>query len=201
MLSEELIDDSSRFKKDFFWCIDPLDGTLPFTEQVEGYSVAIALVSRDGTPVLGVIYNPRKGDLYTCIKGEGAFKNGVPISVEPSKEKFTFITDRSFTKLSMYDEFVVKLEEKAKSKGLRQFQIIAHGGASMNAIWVLENAPGAYIKLPKKQLGGGGIWDFAASACLFNELNLRATNFEGDNLDLNRKGSSFMNHEGVWFES
>lgn len=201
LLSEELIDDSSRFKKDFFWCIDPLDGTLPFTEQVEGYSVAIALVSRDGTPVLGVIYNPRKGDLYTCIKGEGAFKNGIPISVKPSKEKFTCITDRSFTKLSMYDEFVANLEDKAKNKGLHQFQVIAHGGASMNAIWVLENAPAAYIKLPKKQLGGGGIWDFAASSCLFKELSLRATNFEGGKLDLNRKDSAFMNHEGVWFES
>ncbi len=201
LLSEELIDDSSRFEKDFFWCVDPLDGTLPFTEKIEGYSVSIALVSRDGTPILGVIYNPRKGDLYTCIKGEGAFKNGVPIHVNPSKEKFTFITDRSFTRSGMYDEFVANIEEKAKSKGLHKFQIIAHGGASMNAVWVLENAPAAYIKLPKKQSGGGGIWDFAAASCLFNELNLKATNFEGQKLDLNRKDSAFMNHEGVWFEA
>ena len=29
LLTEELSDDGSRFEKDYFWCIDPLDGTLP----------------------------------------------------------------------------------------------------------------------------------------------------------------------------
>ena len=67
LLSEELKDDSSRFENEFYWCIDPLDGTLPFTEQVEGYAVSIALVSREGIPILGVVYNPKKNDLYTCL--------------------------------------------------------------------------------------------------------------------------------------
>ena len=46
LLTEESVDDKSRLEKDFFWCIDPLDGTLPFTESVPGYSVSIALVSK-----------------------------------------------------------------------------------------------------------------------------------------------------------
>ena len=33
LLIEESNDDLSRFEKDYFWCIDPLDGTLPFVEQ------------------------------------------------------------------------------------------------------------------------------------------------------------------------
>lgn len=201
LISEELKDDSSRFENEFYWCIDPLDGTLPFTEQVDGYAVSIALVSREGIPVLGVVYNPEKNDLYTAVKGEGAYKNGWPLSVSPSKNKFTFITDRSFTESKDYDSFVFDLKSAVKRKGFNQFEIIAHGGASMNAIWVLENAPAAYVKLPKKQLGGGGIWDFSATACLFNELKFRATNFKGDQLDLNRKDSTYMNHEGVWFEA
>ena len=80
LISEELKDDSSRFENEFYWCIDPLDGTLPFTEQVDGYAVSIALVSREGIPVLGVVYNPEKNDLYTAVKGEGAYKNGWPLS-------------------------------------------------------------------------------------------------------------------------
>ena len=139
--------------------------------------------------------------MYTALKGEGAYKNGLPITVKSSKTKFTFITDRSFTKSVDYNSFVLDLKSAVKIKGFNQFEIIAHGGASMNAIWVLENAPASYVKPPKKQLGGGGIWDFAATVCLFNELKLRATNFKGSPLDLNRKGSTFMNHEGVWFEA
>ena len=44
LLTEESEDDLSRFRKDYFWCIDPLDGTLPFVEKRPGYSVSIAIV-------------------------------------------------------------------------------------------------------------------------------------------------------------
>ncbi|MFK7852270.1 MAG: inositol monophosphatase [Akkermansiaceae bacterium] len=47
LLTEELEDDGSRLEKPAFWCVDPLDGTLPFTERRPGYAVSIALVARD----------------------------------------------------------------------------------------------------------------------------------------------------------
>ena len=47
LLTEESEDDSSRVSKDYFWCIDPLDGTLSFIESRPGYSVSIALVSKE----------------------------------------------------------------------------------------------------------------------------------------------------------
>ena len=55
VLTEESIDDKQRFIKDYFWCVDPLDGTLPFIEGRTGYAVSIALVSQKGTPVIGVV--------------------------------------------------------------------------------------------------------------------------------------------------
>lgn len=45
----------------------------------------------------------------------------------------------------------------------------------------------------------GSIWDFAATACIYQELGLPATNFEGGRLDLNRKEGTFMNQEGVFY--
>ena len=39
VLTEEREDDEERLKKDYFWCIDPLDGTLPFTRGLPGYAV------------------------------------------------------------------------------------------------------------------------------------------------------------------
>ena len=58
LLTEEQVDDGSRLTADYFWSIDPLDGTLPFIEGIPGYSISIALVRRDGTPTLGVVYDP-----------------------------------------------------------------------------------------------------------------------------------------------
>ncbi|MDF3128359.1 inositol monophosphatase family protein [Kiritimatiellaeota bacterium B1221] len=48
ILAEESEDSQDRFEKEYFWCIDPLDGTLPFLEGKTGYAVSIALLSREG---------------------------------------------------------------------------------------------------------------------------------------------------------
>jgi len=71
----------------------------------------------------------------------------------------------------------------------------------MNAILVLENGPACMLKYPKHQNGGGSIWDYAATACIYNELQLPATNFEGGRLDLNKEEGTFMNHEGVFYSN
>ena len=71
----------------------------------------------------------------------------------------------------------------------------------MNAIYVLEYGPACMLKYPKVEKGGGCIWDFAASACIFQELGLRVSNFEGGSLGLNKKDGPFMNDGGVYFAS
>ena len=78
LLTEESTDNQTRFEKDYFWCIDPLDGTLPFLRNESGYATSIALVSRQGRAVLGVVNDPRNNNLYTAINGNGAYKNHDP---------------------------------------------------------------------------------------------------------------------------
>ena len=48
ILTEETPDDGSRFENDYFWSIDPMDGTLAFVEKKPGYAVSIGLVARQG---------------------------------------------------------------------------------------------------------------------------------------------------------
>ncbi len=72
-------------------------------------------------------------------------------------------------------------------------------GAAMNAMQVLENPPGCYFKFPKPQQGGGSLWDFAATAAIFNECAAVASDFYGAPLELNRADSTFMNHRGVLY--
>lgn len=78
MLAEESEDDLSRLEKDAFWCVDPLDGTLQFVEHRTGYGVSIALVSREGAPLVGVVYDPVDRVLYYAAQGQGAFRNEEP---------------------------------------------------------------------------------------------------------------------------
>lgn len=201
LLTEELEDDFSRFEKGYFWCIDPLDGTLPFVESTPGYAVSIALVSRDGTPVIGVVFDPVEQTLYHAVRGQGTFRNTQPWNLTSAANTFTLITDRSFVQQPDYAEQVTKVEGIAAKLGYTDVKTVLFGGSVMNACWVLEQAAGCYYKLPKPQNGGGSVWDFAATACIFREMGAVATDMSGAALELNRRGSTFMNHRGILFAS
>lgn len=200
-LTEETEDDGKRFEAEYFWCIDPMDGTLAFIHNQPGFSVSIALIAKNGTPQIGVVYDPSSDTLYHAVKGKGAYKNKLPWTIEHTGDHLTFVTDRSLKDTPRAAEIETLLHEKVKELGLRGIKEIAGAGAVLNAIRVLENGPACMLKFPKKTDGGGSIWDFAATACIYQELGLRATNFLGGKLDLNRKGSTFMNHEGVFYSN
>lgn len=201
LLSEETEDDGSRFEKDFFWCIDPLDGTLAFINKRPGFCVSIALIARDGTPCIGVIFDPSTDTLYHAIKGNGAFKNDSPWEIKHTNKHLTYVTDQQLKDTPRAAEIEKLLNKNAAKLNLNTIKEIAGAGSVLNGILVLENGPACMCKFPKKESGGGSIWDFAATACIYQELGLPATNFEGGRLDLNRKDSSFMNQEGVFYSN
>ena len=68
----------------------------------------------------------------------------------------------------------------------------------MNACKVLTNPFACYLKLPKAD-GGGSLWDYAATACLFKEAGAVATDVYGKNFELNRGDSTLMCHRGILF--
>ena len=199
LLSEETEDDGSRFKEDFFWCVDPMDGTLPFINKRPGFSVSIALVAKDGTPCIGVVFDPTTATLYHAIKGSGAYKNRTLWDLKPANDYLSYVTDRKLKDTPRVAEIEQLLNEKVVQLGLNGIKEISGAGSVLNGILVLENGPACMLKFPKKENGGGSIWDFAATACIFQELGLPATNFEGGRLDLNRTDGTFMNHQGVFY--
>lgn len=201
LLSEETEDDASRFQEDFFWCIDPMDGTLAFINKRPGFSVSIALVAKDGTPCIGVVFDPSTNTLYHAIKGHGVFKNNSPWEIKNTNAHLSYVTDRKLKDTPRKEEIESLLQEKIQHLDLNGLKEMDGAGAVLNAILVLENGPACMLKLPKKEKGGGSIWDFAATACIYQEFGLPATNFEGGKLDLNRKDSTFMNHQGVFYSN
>ncbi len=201
ILTEETEDDRSRFKKDFFWCVDPMDGTLAFIKKQSGFSVAIALITKDGTPVIGVVFDPSTETLYHAIKGKGVYKNKKPWNINNANDYLTYVTDKKIRDTSKSEEIQQILNKHKTDLGLKGIKEISGAGAVMNAILVLENGPACFLKLPKKNLGGGSIWDYAATACIYQELGLPATNFKGGTLDLNKKDGTFMNDQGVYYSN
>ena len=79
---EESEDDGSRLSQAYFWCVDPLDGTLPFVQGRAGFSVSIALIQKNGVPVIGVVYDPVKKVLYQAIQPGQALRNGQRFDID-----------------------------------------------------------------------------------------------------------------------
>jgi|SRR5271157_2416838 len=66
------------------WIIDPLDGTTNYAHGFPVFCVSIALES-DGDVVLGVIYDPMREELFSAIRGKGAYLNDRKITVSSEK--------------------------------------------------------------------------------------------------------------------
>lgn len=202
LLAEEDEDDGSRLVKDYFWCVDPLDGTLPFIEGRSGYAVAIALIRKDGVPVIGVVYNPRENKCYSALDGQGVFLNGKMFEPQAIKQEvFTIFHHRSLLKNPQCTSILEDCQKKYEEKGYEKFEYISHGGAIMNAIWTIEKQSSFYFALPKKEQGGGCIWDYAATVCIFNELGYAVSDYNGNPLMLNNPRTIFMNEVGVKYSS
>ena len=79
IISEEnkQVDYTTRQQYDYYWLVDPLDGTKEFIKRNGEFTVNIALIHQ-GRVVAGVVYTPVTDELYWGSKDEGAFlqKNG-----------------------------------------------------------------------------------------------------------------------------
>ena len=82
-LSEEgaQITYSERKDWEYYWLVDPLDGTKEFVKRNGEFTVNIALI-HNGKPIVGVIYVPVKEELYFAMEGLGSYKVGINSVIE-----------------------------------------------------------------------------------------------------------------------
>ena len=191
-----------RVLKPYHWCVDPLDGTLPFMEGSPGYAVSIALVDQAGVPLIGVVYDPVDATLLHAIKGQGAYRDQAPMTRATAVSTSLMVfADTSFRVHENYADILDTLNGCAQDSGLDGVAMVYGSGAVKNACQVMDYPAACYVKLPKSEDGGGSIWDFAATACIVGEAGGWASNIHGQPLELNRQDSTFMNHQGVVYAS
>lgn len=101
LISEEGKDTPYEKRKDwqYFWLVDPLDGTKEFIKRNGQFTVNIAFVG-DGKPLIGLIYAPDRNELYYAKSGEGAFKQNTygeinKLAVNKKPNTLTGIRSRS----------------------------------------------------------------------------------------------------------
>lgn len=143
---------------DYFWLVDPLDGTKEFIKRNGEFTVNIALV-RGQTPVLGVVFQPVGDHLYWSSEKIGAWKSsagGEAVRLAggehyTTKAEVTVVASRSHLTDEVRD-FIAALEAEGK-------QVEFHSaGSSLKLCLVAEGAADVYPRL-----GPTMEWDTAAA--------------------------------------
>ena len=193
VLAEEGDQNDSRLQKHAFWTIDPLDGTKFFIDGQSGFATSIALVSRDGKTILGVVYDPIKENLFEVVVGQGVKLNRQSLTASVKK------ADKS-TRITWFADHSLKGHPSFERFG-EEFNLQFVGGAVTNILRLITVSNSCYCKAPKPELGGCAVWDLAAVSLMLMEMGGTATFYDGSPLHLNREKSIFHNDVGLVFVS
>lgn len=85
VLTEERGWQSGVSDEGYLWVVDPLDGSFNYYNDIPICAVSIALYQGQA-PILGVIYDFNRHELFSGLVNEGAWLNKQPISVSKTKE-------------------------------------------------------------------------------------------------------------------
>ena len=97
----------SRVGKTYTWIIDPLDGTTNFIHGIPAYGISVALYE-DGQPVVGVVYELNRGEMFYSFKGGNAFlnKKEISVSVNPDLKSSLLATGFPYYQFDMQDKYL-----------------------------------------------------------------------------------------------
>lgn len=161
ILSEEgaKIAFEERSKWEYFWLIDPLDGTKEFIKRNGEFTVNIALV-HNGAPIIGVIYVPAKVELYFASEKTGSYRTGrdciidfchssdnleslmkksekLPINYHYNRDNYVIVGSRSHMSIETEQFFKEKKQEYDKVE-------VVSIGSSLKLCMVAEGIADAY---------------------------------------------------------
>lgn len=158
---------SERRLWEYFWLIDPLDGTKEFINKNGEFTVNIALIQRN-TPTAGIIYAPCMKTMYWGSNETGVYKNekGKLIRFSPLQER------KQFDDLQESEHLAVAVSRSHMSPETKIFidrfkkVTLTSMGSSLKFMLLLENRADIYPRL-----GTTMEWDTAAAHAILNAFN------------------------------
>lgn len=154
--------------------IDPIDGTMNFVHHFSCSAISVAYLSR-GELLCACVYNPYLDEMFSAIKGQGAFLNGQPIHVDPSHLNKTFfclgsspyrpeLTDETFRLMRIAFDNSLDLRRTAS--------------AALDMCSVAAGRAGLYFELSIF------LWDYLAGLLIAQEAGARFSAIDGSPLDI-----------------
>jgi myo-inositol-1(or 4)-monophosphatase len=153
------------------WIVDPIDGTHSFSRGQYFWAISVAL-EIDQELVIGAVYAPALNDYYCAEKGNGAWKNDLPITVSSENDLAEAMVATGFACLRAYstDNNLLRFGRIAQNTtGQRRF-----GSAALDLCLVADGQVDAFWE---QELN---LYDVAAGVLIAREAGATVTDFQGN---------------------
>ena len=175
ILAEEGSTALATADSDYRWVLDPLDGTVNYARGFPMYCVSIG-VEHQGEPVVGVVYDPEREELFYAAKGKGAFLNGRRIHVSNEKRLDRALLATGFA----YDIGTARKNNLGlfarmakKAQGIRR-----PGSAALDLCWVATGRMDGFWELRLHP------WDTAAALVIIAEAGGKYSRIRGEKFSI-----------------
>lgn len=188
LLGEEGYGDEVLNDTETIWIIDPIDGTMNFVHQKQNFAISIGIYHQ-GIGEIGCIYDVMNNNLYSALRGNGAFKNNQKLP--PLKEELDLneaiicLSHRWLIKNSYTNEKIMQ-QLVQDVRGVRSY-----GSAALDFALVAEGAIDAYITMRLEP------WDIAAGKIIVQEVGGVTTNIEGKEVAMLERSSIITGNPSI----
>lgn len=160
----------STMEQEYMWVIDPLDGTTNFIHGIPVYSISIGLL-RNRKPVMGIVYELNRDELFYAWEGGKAYLNGKIISVKQNTElsKSLLATGFPYYDFGGMQGYLNTLQYFMQhTQGMRRM-----GSAAVDLAYVACGRFDGYFEY------GLSPWDVAGGAFIVQQAGGTVTDFYG----------------------
>ncbi|WP_457746475.1 3'(2'),5'-bisphosphate nucleotidase CysQ [Sulfurimonas sp.] len=170
LMSEEnkQTDYDERKEWEYYWCIDPIDGTKEFIKKNDEFTVNIALIHKN-TPVLGVVYAPAIDAMYSAKKGDGAFLNGVKLPLKVNHEK-----EKKLSVVASKSHLSQETQEFIDNLNTQEIEQVSKG-SSLKLCMIADGTADIYPRLAPTME-----WDTAAADAIVRESGKMTYQFDSE---------------------
>jgi myo-inositol-1(or 4)-monophosphatase len=159
----------------YLWVLDPLDGTTNFAHGFPHFAISIALLL-NSKPVLGIIFDPIKSELFTAIEGNGAHLNGNPIRASATATLETSLLATGFpyqVRECRQNNLIEFCAFRLECQGIRRT-----GAAALDLAYVAANRLDGFWERRLKP------WDTAAGILMVTEAGGTVSCFNGSDFSI-----------------
>ncbi len=168
----EELQDRDRTDSSRLFIIDPIDGTMNFVHGFHHSCISVAYAEK-GQVQVGVIYNPYVDEMFSAIRGKGAFLNGRTIAVSRGGLGESVVCFGSSPYNPELADRTFRLVRKAFDAGL---DVRREGAAALDLCTVAAGRAGLYFELRIS------LWDYAAGKLIVEEAGGCCCTVEGESL-------------------